>query len=131
MCASMGSDVPIWDSRDKFGDTDLLVRSMDMGYDLADALGDKQTVLMRGHGCTVVAASLRLAIFASVYLEMNAEIQLKSHMLSGDNITFLSAGEVEQIIGSQTSFIIERAWERWSRRAERSYDPEPNQVNFD
>ena len=131
MCASMGCDVPVWDSRDNFGDTDLLVRSMDMGYDLADALGDKRTVLMRGHGCTVVAASLRLAIFASVYLEMNAKIQLKSHMLSGDSITFLSAGEIEQIIGSQTSFIIERAWERWARRADRSYDPEPNQVNFD
>ena len=28
----------------------------------------------------VVAESLRLAVFASVYLEMNAEIQLKSHM---------------------------------------------------
>jgi len=131
MCASMGCDVPVWDSRDKFGDTDLLVRSMEMGYDLADALGDKRAVLMRGHGCTVVAKSLRLAIFASVYLEMNAEIQLKSHSLSGDNITFLSAGEIEQIIGSQTSFIIERAWERWARRAERSYDPEPNQVDFD
>ena len=38
MCASMGCDVPIWDSRDKFGDTNLLVRSMDMGYDLADSL---------------------------------------------------------------------------------------------
>ena len=131
MCASMGCDVPVWDSRDKFGDTDLLVRSMEMGYDLADTLGDKRAVLMRGHGCTVVAKSLRLAIFASVYLEMNAEIQLKSHSLSGDKITFLSAGEIEQIIGSQTSFIIERAWERWARRAERSYDPEPNQVNFD
>lgn len=131
MCASMGCDVPVWDSRDKFGDTDLLVRSMEMGYDLADTLGDKRAVLMRGHGCTVVAKSLRLAIFASIYLEMNAEIQLKSHSLSGDKITFLSAGEIEQIIGSQTSFIIERAWERWARRAERSYDPEPNQVNFD
>ena len=131
MCASMGCDVPVWDSRDKFGDTDLLVRSMEMGYDLADTLGDKRAVLMRGHGCTVVAKSLRLAIFASIYLEMNAEIQLKSQSLSGDKITFLSAGEIEQIIGSQTSFIIERAWERWARRAERSYDPEPNQVNFD
>ena len=131
MCASMGCDVPVWDSRDKFGDTDLLVRSMEMGYDLADTLGDKRAVLMRGHGCTVVAKSLRLAIFASIYLEMNAEIQLKSQSLSGDKITFLSAGEIEQIIGSQTSFIIERAWERWARRAERSYDPEPDQVNFD
>jgi ribulose-5-phosphate 4-epimerase/fuculose-1-phosphate aldolase len=130
MCASMGCDVPVWDSRDKFGDTNLLVRSMDMGYDLADALGDKRAALMRGHGCVVVAESLRLAVFASVYLEMNAEIQLKSHLLGGDDVTFLSEGEVEQIIGTRTSFTIERAWERWARRAERPYDPEPNQDNF-
>ena len=85
---------------------------------------------MRGHGCVVVAESLRLAVFASVYLEMNAEIQLKSHLLGGDDVTFLSEGEVEQIIGTRTSFTIERAWERWARRAERSYDPEPDHANF-
>ena len=61
---------------------------------------------------------------------MNAEIQLKSHLLGGDDVTFLSEGEVEQIIGTRTSFTIERAWERWARRAERSYDPEPDQANF-
>ena len=126
----MGCDVPIWDSRDKFGDTNLLVRSMDMGYDLADSLGNKRAALMRGHGCVVVAESLRLAVFASVYLEMNAEIQLKSHMLAGENVTFLSEGEVEQIIGTRTSFTIERAWERWARRADRPYDPEPNQMSY-
>jgi ribulose-5-phosphate 4-epimerase/fuculose-1-phosphate aldolase len=130
MCASMGCDVPVWDSRDKFGDTNLLVRSMDMGYDLAEALGDKRVALMRGHGCVVVAETLRLAVFASVYLEMNAEIQLKSHMLAGDDITFLSEGEVEQILGTRTSFTIERAWERWARRADRAYDAEPNKAEF-
>ncbi|NCG07640.1 MAG: hypothetical protein GWP37_11805, partial [Gammaproteobacteria bacterium] len=90
----------------------------------------KRAALMRGHGCVVVAESLRLAVFASVYLEMNAEIQLKSHLLGGDDVTFLSEGEVEQIIGTRTSFTIERAWERWARRADRPYDPEPNETNF-
>ena len=33
MCASMGHEVPIWDSHDKFGDTTLLVTDMDMGRD--------------------------------------------------------------------------------------------------
>ena len=69
-------------------------------------------------------------MFASVYLEMNAEIQLKSHLLGSEDVTFLSEGEVEKIIGTQTSFTIERAWELWARRADRSYDPEPNQADF-
>src|SRR5580704_3870482 len=37
MCANIGHEVPIWDSRDKFGDTALLVDSVAMGRDLARA----------------------------------------------------------------------------------------------
>ena len=50
MCASIGHDVPLWDSHDKFGDTALLVNSMAMGRDLAKRLGKGRTALMRGHG---------------------------------------------------------------------------------
>ena len=85
---------------------------MDMGYGLAESVGDERAALTHCHGCVVVAESLRLAVFASVYLEMNAEIQLKSHLPGGEDVTFLSEGEVEQIIVTRTSFTIERAWER-------------------
>ena len=81
-----------------------------MGYDLAESLGDKRAALMRCHGCVVVVESLRLAVFASVYSEMNTKIQLKVHLLGGEDVTFLSEG--------------------WARRADRSYDPEPNQAGF-
>ena len=33
-CAVIGHATPIWDSRDNFGDTDLMVTSMAMGHDL-------------------------------------------------------------------------------------------------
>ena len=39
MCASIGHQVPLWDSHDKFGDTSLLVDSMAMGRDLAKQIG--------------------------------------------------------------------------------------------
>ena len=61
---------------------------------------------------------------------MNAELQFKADPLGGEHVTFLSEGEVEQIIGTRTSFTIERVWERWARRADRSYAPEPNQAGF-
>jgi len=38
MCASIGHEVPIWDQHKKFGDTDLLVRTMAQGHDLAKKL---------------------------------------------------------------------------------------------
>jgi ribulose-5-phosphate 4-epimerase/fuculose-1-phosphate aldolase len=36
MCASIGHNVPLWDSHDRFGDTALLVENMEMGRDLAN-----------------------------------------------------------------------------------------------
>lgn len=123
MCASTGYEARFWDSQTNFGDTTLLVTSMDMGRDLAEALGDGRTALMRGHGCVVVGKSVREVVFSSVYLEMNADLQLKSANLG--EITFLSNGEVDAILKRRGSYTYERAWERWCRRANRPYAPPP------
>jgi len=123
MAAGMGSDLPIWDSRTKFGDTTLLVTTMDMGRDLATILENNRAALMRGHGCVVVGKSVREVVFSSIYLEINAELQFKSTIL-GD-ITFLSNGEVDAILKRRGPYTYERAWERWCRRANRPYNPTP------
>jgi ribulose-5-phosphate 4-epimerase/fuculose-1-phosphate aldolase len=124
MCAGIGTHLPVWDSRHHFGDTTLLVVNMAMGRDLAATLGGRPVALMRGHGCVVAGGSLREVIFNSVYLELNADLQLKSQSLGGD-IIFLSDGEVEAIISRRKGFTLERAWERWCRRAGRPYDYRP------
>jgi ribulose-5-phosphate 4-epimerase/fuculose-1-phosphate aldolase len=123
MCASMGTDVPTWDSRTKFGDTNLLVTTMEMARDLAAALGSRPVALMRGHGCVVAGGSLREVVFNAIYLELNADLQMKAHALG--SVTFLSEGEVEAILRTRASFTYERAWERWCRRAGRPYDVRP------
>jgi HCOMODA/2-hydroxy-3-carboxy-muconic semialdehyde decarboxylase len=123
MCASMGTDVPVWDSRTSFGDTNLLVTNMDMARDLAAALGNRPVALMRGHGCVVAGGSLREVVFDSIYLELNADLQMKAHALG--EVTFLSEGEVQAILTTRGSFTFERAWERWCRRAGRRYDARP------
>jgi len=63
MCANIGHEVKTWDSHDKFGDTALLVETVDMGRDLAQAVGPCPTILMRGHGATVAGNSVRHAVF--------------------------------------------------------------------
>src|SRR5690606_24040608 len=78
MCASIGHEVPLWDSHDKFGNTALLVNSMEMGRDLAKRLGRGRTALMRGHGAVVAGTSIRHAVFVSNYLELNAKLQMQS-----------------------------------------------------
>lgn len=120
MCAGIGTRVPTWDSRATFGDTNLLVTNMEMATELAAALGDRPVILMRGHGGVVAGLSLREAIFNSIYLQLNADLQLKASGLGG--ITFLSEGEVAAVLRTRGSFTFERAWEFWCRRAGRPYD---------
>ena len=117
MCANIGHEVPIWDSHDKFGDTALLVDSVDMGRDLAHAMGAGRTVLMRGHGATVLGPTVRQAVFISIYLEVNAKLQMQA-MAMGD-IKFLTPGEVDKIMARTGPYSINRAWENWCRRAGR------------
>jgi HCOMODA/2-hydroxy-3-carboxy-muconic semialdehyde decarboxylase len=117
MCASIGHEVPVWDSHDKFGDTTLLVSDMAMGRDLAQQMGQNPTALMRGHGATAVGRSVRHAVFVSVYLEVGAKLQMQS-MAMGD-IKFLTPGEVDKIIARVTEYTLNRAWENWARRAGR------------
>jgi ribulose-5-phosphate 4-epimerase/fuculose-1-phosphate aldolase len=122
MCASMGHDVPIWDSGDKFGDTDLLVSSMDMGRDLARELGPRRTALMRGHGCVVVGQSVRQAVFTAVYTEVGAKLQMQAMALG--EVKFLTPGEVDKVIGRTGSYTFNRAWENWCRQAGRPVQAE-------
>ena len=117
MCASIGHDVPLWDSQDKFGDTSLLVDSMAMGRDLAKRVGKGRTALMRGHGAVVLGTSIRHATFISIYLEVNAKLQAQA-MLMG-KIKHLTKGEIDKVIGRTGPYTLNRAWENWARRAGR------------
>jgi ribulose-5-phosphate 4-epimerase/fuculose-1-phosphate aldolase len=123
MCASIGHEVPVWDSHDKFGDTTLLVTDMDMGRDLARTLGERPTALMRGHGATVVGRSVRHAVFVSVYLELGAKLQMQA-MAMGE-IKFLTPGEVDKITARVSDYSLNRAWENWARRAGRDMQKQP------
>lgn len=123
MCAGIGRHIPTWDSRTTFGDTNLLVTTMEMARDLAAGLGPRPVALMRGHGCVVAGGSLREVVFNSIYLQLNAELQLKATTL-GETI-FLSEGEVAAVMKTRSSFTYERAWEGWCKRAGRPYDDRP------
>jgi ribulose-5-phosphate 4-epimerase/fuculose-1-phosphate aldolase len=122
MGASIGHEVPVWDSHDHFGDTSLLVENMEMGRDLAKLMQTSGTALMRGHGATAVGRNIRHAVYISVYLEVNARLQ-KQAMDMGE-IKFLTAGEVDKVATRTSSYGINRAWENWCRRAGRPFPPE-------
>jgi ribulose-5-phosphate 4-epimerase/fuculose-1-phosphate aldolase len=126
-CAMIGPAVPIWDSRDRFGDTDLLVRDMEMGRDLARAVGAGTTALMRGHGSVVAEKSLRRAVYVAIALQTSANLQRECARY--DSVRFLSPGEVERAVGMMDSAEgqpqqgIDRAWEYFCYRAGVAYAP--------
>lgn len=112
----LGHGAPIWDIRDKFGDTNLLVTNMEQGRDLADALGDGRVALMRGHGFAAAGTALPDVIRISVYLPKNARVLQKALALGGAK--YLSPGEIDKRLAiSPTGMESARAWEYWATRA--------------
>jgi ribulose-5-phosphate 4-epimerase/fuculose-1-phosphate aldolase len=115
----IGSNIPVWDIADNFGETDLLVRTMDQGADLARCLGPNSAVLMRGHGATIAAASLKEAVLISVYLMVNAKLQAEA-MRFGE-VKYLSPEEVRKTGDTSVSPLsLDRVWEYWAVRSKSS-----------
>ena len=113
--AAIGSNIPIWDIHDNFGDTDLLVRNIEQGRDLASKMGGANVVLMRGHGCSVVGSSIKEATLTAVYLQISASVQLQSMPLG--EIRYLTPGETEKCTEMFYSDLsMDRVWENLTRR---------------
>ncbi len=90
----IGTEVPVWDIADRFGDTNLLVTNLEQGRDLAKCLGTNSVALMRGHGFASAAGSLIEVVRLSVYLPRNARALMRAKQLGGE-IKYLSPGEIE------------------------------------
>jgi HCOMODA/2-hydroxy-3-carboxy-muconic semialdehyde decarboxylase len=113
--AAAGEDIPFWDQRDEFGDTNLLVVKPEEGRSLARALGDHPAVLMTHHGATVVGRDLPELVSRCIFMCQNAVFQLQAHMLG--KVVPLSSGETK-LAGSINALpnVVGRTWEYWSMR---------------
>ena len=113
--AAIGRNIPTWDIHDNFGDTDLLVRNMEQGRDLAKTMGQASVVLMRGHGCSVAGSSIKEATLTAVYLQISATVQLQSMSL-GD-VRYLTPGETDECTNMFYSDLsVDRVWENLTTR---------------
>ena len=112
----VGSHVPVWDSRTKFGDTNLLVGDIAMGTDLAKVLAQDHVVLMRGHGFAAAARSLIEVLRMSIYLRQDAKVLAEALRLGP--VVPLSAGEITKVADIQPDAPeLRRAWIYWATRA--------------
>jgi HCOMODA/2-hydroxy-3-carboxy-muconic semialdehyde decarboxylase len=93
----------------------MLVQKPEEGASLARALGNHSLVLMRRHGATVAAVSLREVVFRTIYGARNAEYQTQARLIG--KVTPLSRGETEMAgaLPKQPN-TLSRAWEYWVTR---------------
>ena len=115
--AFIAAGVPVFEIRDVAGMTNMLIETNRLGAALARRLADKPAVLMRGHGAVVVADSIPNVVGRSIYLDLNARIQLQALQLIAPDkgpITALTPEEAQKYAASDN---YSRAWELWKRKA--------------
>jgi len=113
----IGAEIPVWDIRTEFGDTDMLVRNMAEGRSLAKALGLRTCVLLRGHGAAIAARNVKEAVLTAYYLQVDAQVQLQALALGGVPKA-LSPAEITATTATQFSpLALDRAWEYFCVRA--------------
>jgi ribulose-5-phosphate 4-epimerase/fuculose-1-phosphate aldolase len=114
MSSFLHTGAPVFEIREKFGMTDMLIRNAAQGAALAEVIGAGAIVLMRGHGYCAVGADIAEAVFRAYYTQVNAELQQRAVGLGGE-IRFLA--EEEGALYDETNRkVIGRPWELWKAK---------------
>ncbi len=115
--SSVGADpAPVWDIREEFGDTNLLVANVAQGRSIAKKIEKRAVVLMRGHGFAAAGKTLINDLKTAPSLPRNARVLMDAIRLGG-TVTPLSAGEVAIRESTDMSTpAAQRQWEYWCRR---------------
>ena len=111
--AFLAAGVPVFDIKEKFGATDMLVSNGVKGVALAEAIGNKDIAMMRAHGSVACGPTLQTAAFRAVYTEVNARIQHWTLALAGGKpmaVLDSQEGRLADVI-NQTAGL--RAWDLW------------------
>lgn len=112
--AFLAAGVPVFDIRQKFGATDIVISSREKGAALAETLGDKSVALLRAHGFVAVGPTLQTAVFRAVFTEVNARVQLQAAVLGGP-IASLDEEEGRRADALNLA-TVGRSWDLWKRR---------------
>jgi ribulose-5-phosphate 4-epimerase/fuculose-1-phosphate aldolase len=112
--AFLAAGVPVFDIRDTFGATDIVISSAEKGAALAKVLADKPVALLRAHGMVATGPSLPVAVFRAIFTVTSAAIQHQALALGGP-VAALDAeeGRLADVVNVQT---VGRAWDLWKKR---------------
>ncbi len=111
--AFLAAGVPVFDIREKFGATDMLVGNGAKGVALAEVMGKKDIALMRAHGSVACGPTLQTAVFRAVYTEVNARIQHWTLALGGGASLAALNSEEGRLADAVNQTAGMRAWDLW------------------
>ena len=112
--AFLAAGVPVFDIREKFGASDIVISTQTKGAALAAVLADKSVALLRAHGMVAVAGSLPVAVFRAIFTEVSARIQHQAAALGGPIAALdVEEGRLADIVNVAT---VGRSWDLWKRR---------------
>jgi ribulose-5-phosphate 4-epimerase/fuculose-1-phosphate aldolase len=111
MTGFIGAGLPIFDIRKSFGMTNMLITNPERGKALAQSLGDHSAALMRGHGGITVGTNVSHSVGRSVYLKIDAEMQLQ---VLGRKIESLTPEEAVLAEAGNQDF--PKDWDLWKRK---------------
>ncbi len=111
--AFIAAGVPVFDIRDRFGATDMLVGNAAKGVALAQVMGNNDIVLMRAHGAVACGPTLQTAVFRAVYTEVNARIQHWTVALGGGATMAALDQEEGRLADAVNQGAGRRAWDLW------------------
>ena len=117
MCGFLGCGVPIFEIRKTGGNTDMLIRTAELGRALAETLGDKNVVLMRGHGATMIGNSIPEVGLPRRSIRWRTRRSRCRRICLSDNgeVEFLNDEEAEK---SSRGRNVPRAWSLWKQRVQ-------------
>ncbi len=115
MSGFLRGETEVFDIRDHFGCTDMLVRNGAQGAALAQKLGTRGVVLMRGHGFVAAGGSVPESVYRAMYTETNASLQQRAISLGGE-VQYLNEEEA-QLAETTNRGVLERPWELWKKKA--------------
>lgn len=120
MSGFIGNGLPVFDPRGvrEPSDKGTTIHTAVLGKAMAQTLGDKPAVLLRGHGAAVVGPNLTEAVGRTVYLKDAAIVQMHTMALSKD-IDYMDPEEADARLRGDTNASgapYHRDWEFWKHQ---------------
>jgi ribulose-5-phosphate 4-epimerase/fuculose-1-phosphate aldolase len=103
--------VPVFEMTSE-GGTSLSIRTQFAGQALAETMGTRPALLIRGHGAVAVATSLHAAAFRAYHMNLNARLQAQAILLGGQ----VSYMETSESRAAQAPEETEHSWDLWKQK---------------